>query len=196
MAAIGFFIERIRKLFPPLVTGIVVFTIGLSLYPTAINYMAGGVSSPDYGSWKNWLVAFLILAIVTFVDHFTTGLLKLTSILTGMAGDYIIGCFMGMVDLSPVAQAHIFQTPSFMHFGIGFEPSSCVALGLLFAINAIQAIGDFTATTTGSMDREPTDIELKGAIVGYGCTNVLVRSWVVCPHPVTARMWGSSLRRK
>lgn len=177
-------------------TGIVVFTIGLSLYPTAINYMAGGVSSPDYGSWKNWLVAFLILAIVTFVDHFTTGLLKLTSILTGMAGDYIIGCFMGMVDLSPVAQAHIFQTPSFMHFGIGFEPSSCVALGLLFAINAIQAIGDFTATTTGSMDREPTDIELKGAIVGYGCTNVLVRSWVVCPHPVTARMWGSSLRRK
>ena len=44
-----------------------------------------------------------------------------------------------------------------MHFGIKFEPSSCIAIGLLFAINAIQAIGDFTATTTGSMDREPTD---------------------------------------
>ncbi len=39
---IGFFIDKIRKVFPPLVTGTVVFTIGLSLYPTAVNYMAGG----------------------------------------------------------------------------------------------------------------------------------------------------------
>ncbi len=35
---------------PPLITGTVVFAIGLSLYPTAINYMAGGVGSPKYGS--------------------------------------------------------------------------------------------------------------------------------------------------
>jgi len=72
-----------------------------------------------------------------------------------------------------VAQASFFQAPQIMHFGIKFEPSSCIAIGLLFAINAIQAIGDFTATTTGSMDREPTDKELKGAIVGYGCMNVV-----------------------
>lgn len=170
---IGFFIDRIRKLFPPLVTGTVVFTIGLSLYPTAINYMAGGTASPDYGHWTNWLVAFLTLAIVTFLNHFTKGFLKLSSILTGMVGGYVIGCFFGMVDLSAVSQASLFQMPNLMHFGVEFEPSSCVAIGLLFAINAIQAIGDFTATTTGSMDREPTDKELKGAIVGYGCTNVL-----------------------
>lgn len=170
---IGFFIDRIRKLFPPLVTGTVVFTIGLSLYPTAINYMAGGTASPDYGHWMNWLVAFLTLAIVTFLNHFTKGFLKLASILIGMVGGYVIGCFFGMVELSAVSQASWFQMPNLMHFGVEFEPSSCVAIGLLFAINAIQAIGDFTATTTGSMDREPTDKELKGAIVGYGCTNVL-----------------------
>ena len=78
-----------------------------------------------------------------------------------------------MVDLSAVAQASFFQMPQIMHFGIEFDPSSCIAIGLLFAINAIQAIGDFTATTTGGMDREPTDKELKGAIVGYGCTNII-----------------------
>lgn len=170
---IGFFIDRIRRLFPPLVTGTVVFTIGLFLYPMAVNYMAGGAASPDYGHWKNWLVAFLTLVIVTFLNHYTEGLLKLTSILLGMAGGYVIGCFMGMVDFGAVSRAGIFQTPSLFHFGVEFEPSSCVAIGLLFAINAIQAIGDFTATTTGSMGREPTDQELKGAIVGYGCSNVL-----------------------
>ena len=36
----------------------------------------------------------------------------------------------------------------------------------------MQAIGDFSATTTGSMDRMPTDTELSGGIVGYGISNI------------------------
>ena len=46
---VGIFIKQIRHLFPPLVTGTVVFAIGLSLYQTAVNYMAGGAGSADYG---------------------------------------------------------------------------------------------------------------------------------------------------
>jgi len=60
-----------------------------------------------------------------------------------------------------------------MHFGVQFEPSSCVALGILFAINSIQAIGDYSATTIGAMDRTPKDEELKRGIVGYGISNVV-----------------------
>ena len=41
-ALVGLFVKKLRRLFPPLITGTVVFTIGLSLYPTAINYMAVG----------------------------------------------------------------------------------------------------------------------------------------------------------
>ena len=74
---VGLSIQKIRILFPPIITGTVVFTIGLSLYPTAINYMAGGTSSPDYGSWKNWLAAFFTLAVVVGLNHFAKGALKL-----------------------------------------------------------------------------------------------------------------------
>ena len=150
---VGLNIKRIRKFFPPLITGTVVFSIGLSLYPTAINYMAGGASSENYGSWKNWLVAIITLIIVTTLNHFGKGIWKLASILIGIIGGYIVALCFGMVDFSSVAQAAIFQLPKPMHFGIKFEPSSCVALGILFAINSVQAIGDFSATTTGSMDR-------------------------------------------
>lgn len=170
---IGFFIDKIRKVFPPLVTGTVVFTIGLSLYSTAVNYMAGGTSSPNYGHWKNWLIAFITLAVVTILNHFGKGIVKLASILIGIIVGYILAVCFGMVDFSAVAEAGIFQMPKLLYFGIEFEPSSCVAIGLLFAINSIQAIGDFTATTTGSMDRVPTDSELKGAIVGYGLSNIV-----------------------
>ena len=58
-------------------------------------------------------------------------------------------------------------------FGIEFEAGACLSIGILFAINSIQAIGDFTATTTGGLDREPTDQELQGGIVCYGVTNAV-----------------------
>lgn len=170
---VGIFIKKIRRYFPPLIAGTVVFTVGLSLYPTAINYMAGGTSSPNYGSWQNWLVAIFTLTVVTMLNHFGKGILKLASILIGIIAGYLFSLCFGMVDLTAVGEAGLFQLPSILHFGIEFEPSSCVAIGILFAINSIQAIGDFSATTAGGMDREPTSDELQGGILGYGVTNIL-----------------------
>lgn len=170
---VGFCIRKIRILFPPLVTGTVVFTIGLSLYPTAVNYMAGGTSSDSYGSWQNWLVAFFTLAVVTGLNHFAKGFLKLASILIGIIAGYILAIPFGLVDLSGVQSAGLFQLPQPMHFSMSFEPSACVAIGLLFAINSIQAIGDFSATTSGSMNRMPENKELQGGIVMYGVSNIL-----------------------
>lgn len=170
---VGFCIRKIRILFPPLVTGTVVFTIGLSLYPTAVNYMAGGTSSDAYGSWQNWLVAFFTLAVVTGLNHFAKGFLKLASILIGIVAGYILAIPFGLVDLSGVQSAGLFQLPQPLHFSMSFEPSACIAIGLLFAINSIQAIGDFSATTSGSMNRMPENKELQGGIVMYGISNIL-----------------------
>lgn len=169
---VGIFIKQIHKFFPPLITGTVVFAIGLSLYPTAINYMAGGVGQEQYGSWQNWLVAIITLIVVTVLNHYAKGFLKLASILIGIIVGYIVSLFFGMVDFSAIANASVFQLPIPMHFGIKFEPSACVAIGVLFAINAIQAIGDLSATTTGGLDRMPTDEELNGGIVASGMCNI------------------------
>ena len=170
---VGIFVTKLRKLFPPLITGTVVFTIGLSLYPTAVKYMAGGQSSPNYGAWQNWLVAFLTLAVVVALNHFAKGILKLASILIGMIVGYIISGFFGMIDFSAVQGAGIFQIPRPMYFGIKFETSAVMTLVILFIINSVQAIGDLSATSGGGLDREPTDKELSGGIIGYGITNIL-----------------------
>ena len=172
-ALVGLFVKKLRRLFPPLITGTVVFTIGLSLYPTAINYMAGGTSSADYGSWQNWLIAFFTLGVVTTLNHFGKGLWKLSSILLGIGAGYALAACFGMVHFESVAQASMFQLPQLLYFGVEFEISACVAIGILFGINAVQAIGDLTATTVGAMDREPTDKELQNGIVGYGVMNMI-----------------------
>jgi uracil-xanthine permease len=170
---VGLAVRKIRFLFPPLITGTVVFTIGLSLYPTAINYMAGGVGSPTFGAWQNWAIAFATLAVVTILNHYGNGMLKLASILSGIIFGYVLALLFGMVDFTPVAEASFLQMPKIGYFGIRFELSSCLALGLLFAINSIQAIGDFTATTVGGLSRQPEDEELQGGIVGYGISNMI-----------------------
>lgn len=186
-AVVGVFVKKIRRFFPPIITGTVVFTIGLSLYPTAINYIAGGAgntyevvvlrkgltSALVHGSWQNWAVAAFTLIVVMVMSNKGKGICKLAAILLGMIAGYIVAAVFGMVDLSEVRDAAWFSLPQFMHFGIKFEFSACIALALLFAINAIQAIGDLTATTVGGLNREPTDQELQGGIVTYGLTNVL-----------------------
>lgn len=186
-AVVGIFVKKIRRFFPPIITGTVVFTIGLSLYPTAINYMAGGAgntyevvvlrkgltSALVHGSWQNWAVAAFTLIVVMILSNKGKGICKLAAILLGMIAGYIVAAVFGMVDLSEVRDAAWFSLPQFMHFGIKFEFSACIALALLFAINAIQAIGDLTATTVGGLNREPTDQELQGGIFTYGLTNVL-----------------------
>lgn len=170
---VGLSIHRIRKFFPPLVAGTVVFTIGLSLYPIAINYMAGGVGTPTYGSWQNWVVALFTLVVVIFFTHFASGLLRLASILVGIVAGYLLALAMGMVQFDNVMNAGYFEMPRILHFGLEFDPAACIAISILFVINSIQAIGDFSATTSGAMNRQPTSDELHGAILGLGATSIL-----------------------
>ena len=184
---VGLFLKKIRKFFPPIITGTVVFTIGLSLYPTAINYMAGGTSNTYqlvvetkgltealvYGSWQNWVVALLTLAMVVFLSNYTKGITKLAATLFGMIFGYIVALCFGMVDFSGLSSSGWFEAPHLIPFGMNFDVAACIALGLLFAVNSVQAIGDFTSTTVGGMDREPTDAELQGGILCYGATNML-----------------------
>ena len=169
----GIFVKPIRKLFPPLVTGTVIFTIGLSLYPTAIKYMAGGAGSAEFGSAKNWIVAIITLIVCFVLNNFGKGVFKLGSILWGMIIGYIVALCMGMVSFDSVATAGWIQVPTPMHFGIEFVPSACISMAIMYIVNSVQTIGDLSSTTMGGMDRMPTDKELSGGIIGQGIMSVI-----------------------
>ena len=173
---VGLFVKQIRKFFPPLVTGTVIFTIGLSLYPTAVRYMAGGGNpdaNPNFGSWQNWLVALFTLAVVIFFNYFTKGFAKLASILLGMVSGYLLALAMGMITFSSVGDAGWFHIVTPLHFGLEFVPSAIISMVIMYVVNAVQAIGDLSSTTLGGMDREPTDKELSGGIMASGIYSII-----------------------
>lgn len=172
----GLFVKKLTKFFPPLVTGTVILSIGLGLYPVAVRYMAGGGnidSNPNFGSLKNWAVALVTLAVVLLCNNFGKGSIKLASILIGVVAGYLVSIPLGMVNFSSIANAGLVQAPKPMHFGFEFIPSAIISLGILHIVNSIQAIGDLTATTEGGMDRLPTDDELQGGIIGYGFSSLV-----------------------
>ena len=195
---VGLTIKQIRKVFPPLVIGTVIFAIGLSLYKTAINYMAGNSANTYeviveqrgqtaalvYGSWQNWLVSLVTLAIVIGLNHYGKGLFKLASILIGLVCGYVLALCFGMVDFSALSSAGWFQLPQPFAFGVKFDISAIIPLAILFLVNSIQAMGDLSATTSGGMDRLPTDQELNGGIIGYGISNI-VSACFGCPPTAT-----------
>lgn len=170
---VGMFIKQLRIFFPPIVTGTVIFTIGLSLYAVAVRYMAGGGGNPTFGSPRNWLVAIITLFVVIFLTYFTKGFTKLAAILIGMIVGYLVALAMGMVSFDPVQQASWFQIVAPGHFGIKFEISAIISMVIMYIVNAVQAIGDLSSTTLGGLDREPTDRELSGGIMANGITSVI-----------------------
>ncbi len=169
----GIFVKRLRVFFPPLVTGTVIFTIGLSLYPTAVKYMAGGAGSATFGSPQNWLVAIITLAVVIFFNFFTKGTMKLAAILLGMVVGYIVAFFMGMISFDAVKEASFFHLVQPMHFGISFNVSACISMAIMYIVNSVQTIGDLSSTTLGGLDRQPTDKELSGGIIAQGAASIV-----------------------
>lgn len=169
----GIFSKKIAKFFPEIVTGTVIFSIGLSLYSTAINYIAGGVGSENFGSPKNWLVAIITLSVVIFLNFFTKGKLKLASILIAICIGYIIALLAGMVSFDGLDTASWFHMPKVLYFGLEFNATAIVSMAIMYIVNSVQAIGDISATTGGAMNRIPTEDEISGAIIGNGFSSII-----------------------
>lgn len=167
---VGVLIGRIRPLFPPIVSGTVVLCIGLSLYPVAVNYLAGGEGSPSFGSWENWAVGLLTLVVVLLCSTYGKGLVKLAAILIGIGVGYGVSLLLhvtvlpGFVDFTNLSQATWLTAPKILPFGLAFPLGSVVSMGLMQVVNSIEAVGDTSSTTMGAFDREATDREISGSI--------------------------------
>lgn len=171
-ALFAVFLRPIRKLFPPLVTGTVVFTIGLSMYPIAVRNMAGGYTDA-FSTPKVWLVAMFTLAVVVIFDNFGKGLFKQGAVLWGIIAGYFLALSLGLVDFSAVHSAGWFEVARPLHFGIRFDVTACFSMAILFVANSLQTIGDLSSLTMGGMDRMPTDKELSGGIMAQSLGAVL-----------------------
>ena len=150
-SVIGFLItpvfSRITKFFPPLVTGIVITTIGLTLMPVAARWVMGGNSaSPEFGSVANIGLAALTFAIVLVLSKLGSATISRLSILLAMVVGTLIAWALGMTDFSKVGQGPMFAFPTPFHFGMPeFHIAAILSMCIVIMVTLVETSADILA---------------------------------------------------
>ena len=200
-SVLGVFLKPLRKLFPSVVTGTVVLSIGLSLISVGINSFGGGNGAKDFGSMENLLLAIFVLVVILFLKHWTTGFLSSSSILIGIIVGYVAAIMMGFVlpttgvtadgveftkawvlNWDKVAQASWFAIPKLMPVKIVFDLRAILPVMVMFIVTAVETVGDISGVMEGGMNREPSDKELSGGVICDGLGSTFAACFGVLPN--------------
>ncbi len=148
---IGFLItpifSRVTRFFPPLVTGIVITTIGLTLMPVAARWAMGGNSkAPDFGSMGNIGLAGLTLLIVLLLSKVGNSTISRLSILLAMVIGTGIAWALGMTDFSRVAEGPVMALPEVFHFGWPiFSIAATLSMFIVIIVTLVETSADILA---------------------------------------------------
>ena len=139
--------SKIIKFFPPVVTGTVITTIGLTLMPVAANWAMGGNSTaPNYGSMANIGLAAATMGVVLLLSKIGNAAISRLSILLAMVIGTVIALATGMADFSKVGQGPIVAFPTPFAFGAPtFEIASIVSMLIVILVTLTETSADIIA---------------------------------------------------
>jgi len=178
---LGYHIEKLEAVFPPMLGGIVVTLIGLSLAPVAIDYFAGGADATQYGALHHLGLGALVMGVALFFNQFFSGLLRSASVFMGLVAGYLVAIPMGLIDFTAVGEAQWFALPELLPFGVEFSPTAILTLLFIYVIVMVETIGDVHGITEAE-GRDPTDSEVRGSLIADGVMSGLAGIFGMFPN--------------
>ena len=146
----SFFMPYVRKLFPPVVTGVVVVMIGLSLIPVAVDWFAGGQKGDvNYADPANLAMATFVLVLVVILVQWGKGIFSAAAIVIGMMVGYVVALILGWINFEAVKNAEIVAIPQPLHFGLAFPISGIIGMSIAYLVTIVESSGNFLALGTG-----------------------------------------------
>lgn len=191
---LGTTMKYVRKFFPPLVTGITVLSIGITLLPVGVQAMAGGglpQFNPNFGSMQNLGIAFFVILVIILLKTYTKGLPNLASMLIAMVLGYVLALVLYKVipadartfnfNTVNIFEKGIISIPVPFKYGIEFKAGAIIPMLFMFIVTALETIGDTSGVTQGGLEREPTDKELRGTVLADGFSSFFASIFNVSP---------------
>ncbi len=186
------FVPRLRRVFTPLVSGVVVLLIGLSLIPSAMTSVAAPVS-PTAPTWASGVVAMTVIAVVVGAQLLDRAWARLASVAFGIAGGYV-ACAMGRWLHAPDPGDDVwFRLPSVLPYGFAFRSDLVLPFAFVYLVSSIEAVGDMTATAQLSgLDTTSPDHwrRLRGGVLADGLTCLLSALFGALPSTTYAQNNG------
>lgn len=195
------FVSRIlkytKKIITPLVSGIVVTLIGLSLIKVAIISCGGGFGAMavegEFGSYRNLGLAALVLLSIILLNSVKNKYIRMSSIIIGLLIGYVAAYFMGMIDFSKMGEFGMITIPQPFKYGLGFDWSAFVAVALIYFITSIEAYGDITANSMigGEPISGPKFMKrVQGGVLADGINSALAGVFNSFPNSIFAQNNG------
>lgn len=178
-------IGKLKNVVTPLVTGIVITVIGLSLIKVGMTDLAGGFKAKDLGSIENMMLGFTVLLVVIAMNQMKNQWLRISSIAIGLIVGFILAMIMGKIDFSNLAALPLVSIPVPFKYGFSFDLSAFLPIALIYIITTIETTGDITANCVISgqeIEGQKYRDRVKGGVLGDGVNSLIAATFNTFPN--------------
>lgn len=175
------FLHLARRIITPLVSGVVVMIIGLSLIQVGLVSIGGGYSAMNdhtFGAPGNLMLAGSVLVVIILLNRQRNPYLRVSSLVIAMAVGYALAWAMAMLpDTSNMEKTtSLLMVPTPLYYGLGIDWNLLIPLMLVFMVTSLETIGDITATSDVSEQPVSGPLymkRLKGGVLANGLNSML-----------------------
>ncbi|GLK92210.1 uracil-xanthine permease family protein [Pseudomonas turukhanskensis] len=184
---------QMRRVITPLVTGIVITLIGVSLIKVGVTDLGGGFNAPDFGTPGNLGLGALVLLTIIVLNRSSRPWVRLSAIIIGLAVGSIAAWFTGKLVPQPLPDLPLISLPIPFKFGFAFDWTAFIPVALIYVISTIETVGDLTANSM--LSREPIEgprylARLKGGVLGDGASCMIAATFSAFPNTTFAQNNG------
>ncbi|MGY2682309.1 uracil-xanthine permease family protein [Pseudomonas tolaasii] len=187
------FIGQLRRVITPLVTGIVITLIGISLIKVGITDLGGGFNAPDFGAPINLALGVFVVLTIILLNRSNTPWVRLSAIIIGLAVGSLAAWFSGKLVPQALPDLPLISVPIPFRFGFNFDWSAFLPIALIYLISSIETVGDLTANCM--IARQPISgpsyiSRLKGGVLGDGVSCMVAATFSAFPNTTFAQNNG------
>ena len=187
------FIGQLRRVITPLVTGIVITLIGISLIKVGITDLGGGFNAPDFGAPLNLALGLFVVLTIILLNRSNTPWVRLSAIIIGLALGSLAAWFSGKLVPHALPDLPLISLPMPFRYGFNFDWSAFLPIALIYLISSIETVGDLTANCM--IARQPISgpsyiNRLKGGVLGDGVSCMIAATFSAFPNTTFAQNNG------
>lgn len=197
--------RTLKRMFPPIVTGVTVFLIGLSLVTSGFQSWGGGsgpcVSRPESGvfavcpieggpnaaPWGDprWIgLGFLVYITIILIEYFGSPFLKNIQVVVGFVVGIIVAAATGYLDQSTIDSAPVITFLWVKTFPISVYGPAVIPMLIVYLVSVVEAVGDITASCDASrvaVEGEEFERRVKGGILADGINSLIAACATTTP---------------
>jgi xanthine permease XanP len=187
------FIGQLRRVITPLVTGIVITLIGISLIKVGITDLGGGFNAPDFGAPINLALGVFVVLTIILLNRSNTPWVRLSAIIIGLALGSLAAWFSGKLVPQALPDLPLVSLPIPFRYGFNFDWSAFLPIALIYLISSIETVGDLTVNCM--IARQPISgpsyiSRLKGGVLGDGVSCMIAATFSAFPNTTFAQNNG------